>query len=567
VLSGTYKNPQLLELTSKAQNREQLNNLSKIMSDPKFLIGCWVRIRSNKRGLIPVIKEETLDEIKISWFIDTANSIRNGRYKFSSALNDPRNKIVEEAMRQLLEMIYEPRFLECSHGWRSNKGCHTALNDIRMLFGSVNWFIKGNINQEFESLNHTMLVELLMKDIKDQPFIDLIYKYLKIGYKHKEKSLQTTHGGLSQGKILSPILANIYMHQFDKWIINSLIKEFDKGIRKKANPEYTKAVRCGPIKGKLIRPTLTHDTNFKRLRYVRYADSFLIGIMGSKEDCVAVEDKIKHFLNSLQLNLSLKETKIVHATRDSAEFLGYQIHLTKVTSQPIRKFKNQKVCRVIPRPLLDAPIKKIMEKLNLRKYVKTNGNPTKNGRLIHLQLVDLINHYKEVEKGLLTYYSYCSNYGRLAARIHYVLKYSCALTIAKKMKLRTLRKTFKKYGKNLSITNEKNEIVQSYPTISYKKPKKRFKLSAVSVEDLIDNLTNRIRRGRGDLAGPCKICGSNDNIEIHHINHLRKGIKKDGWLIGVKRRMNRKQIAVCQECHQKIHKGTINPEIKLGKYS
>ena len=586
VLSGVYENSQLLELKEKALRHEKLVSLSKIIADPKFLIGCWIKIRSKKGALTSSFINETLDGIKLQWFVETANTIRNGAYQFAPArktyilksngkkrhltIPSPKDKIIQEAMRYLLEIIYEPRFLKCSHGWRSERGCHTALNDIKMTFGSINWFIEGDISEQFSSLDHTILVSFLNKDIKDQPFIDLVYKYLRVGYGEKLSAINSMHTGVIQGGILSPILANIYMHSLDEWVNNTLIKGFNKGERKRANPEYTKMIRSGSVKGRLIRPRLTLDKEYKRLRYVRYADDFLMGVIGSKKDCETIRAQLKQFLSDIKLGLNLEKTKITHAIRDSAKFLGYRIHITATKKQPIRKLKKadkQVTVRLIPRPILDAPIKEIVEKLVHRKYAKTNGTPTRNGRLIHLDLTSLIAHYKNLERGILTYYSYSSNYGRLAARIHYILKYSCALTIANKMKLKTLRRVFKKYGKDLIIKDESNKVVQNYPTCSYKKPKKKLNIDKKrEVDFLIDDLANRIARGRTDLKGPCKLCGSEINIEIHHIKHLKKRNKNSDWLTRIMRQMNRKQIPVCQECHQNIHKGTANLKQKLGKF-
>jgi retron-type reverse transcriptase len=110
--------------------------------------------------------------------------------------------------------------------------------------------------------------------------------------------------GILQGGNLSPLLYNIYMHEFDEWVINTLTPEFEVGKRKKANPEYTKLVRKGKnsIKGRLIMPTL--DEGFKRLKYIRYADDFLIGVIGSKMDCIELINKIKIFLKE-RLGLTL----------------------------------------------------------------------------------------------------------------------------------------------------------------------------------------------------------------------------------------------------------------------
>ena len=172
----------------------------------------------------------------------------------------------------------------------------------------------------------------------------------------------------------------------------------------------------------------------------------------------------------------------------------------------------------------------------------------------------MIEHYKMVERDILQYYKLANNYGRVAARVHYILKYSCALTIASKMKLTTLRRVFNKYGKNLNIRNESGEIITSYPTVDYRRPKK-FTINRIldfsSLEALIDKYDRRVQRGRKDLKGPCMLCGSNQSIEVHHIRKL-SDIKHKNYLSDMMSRMNRKQIPVCKKCHIKIHQGKYN---------
>jgi hypothetical protein len=207
--------------------------------------------------------------------------------------------------------------------------------------------------------------------------------------------------------------------------------------------------------------------------------------------------------------------------------------------------------------ILDGPIDRIVKKLNERGYTKKDGSPTRNGRFINHTLYDMIEHYKMVERGILQYYKLANNYGRVAARVHYILKYSCALTIASKMKLNTLRRVFNKYGKNLNIKNEAGEIITNYPTVDYRRPKK-FNIAPIldysSLEAYIDQYDRRVQRGRKDLKGPCVLCGSNQDIEIHHVRKLSKAKRKD-YLSTMMSRMNRKQIPVCKKCHIKIHQG------------
>merc|ERR1712187_199336 len=133
-----------------------------------------------------------------------------------------------------------------------------------------------------------------------------------------------------------------------------------------------------------------------------------------------------------------------------------------------------------------------------------------------------------------------------------------ALTIASKMKLSTLKKVFSKYGKDISIKDELGRVVAKYETPKghYMRPQKMSFPSNISSDTLIRALTYRIGRGVKILKGICKICGSEKNIEVHHVKHLRKmGKSKKDFLTQMMIKMNRKQIPLCSKCHQKIHSG------------
>jgi group II intron reverse transcriptase/maturase len=572
-LSGFYGNQQLLKLKSDLDNGLKAKNLTAIMSDPDFLIASWVRIRSNKGSLTPALTDDTLDGIKWSWFSEAAGQMRNGGYKFEFArrayipkpnsdklrpltMPSPKDKIVQEGMRFLLEIIFEPRFKGSSYGWRPRKGCLTALNDIRMKCKGCKWYIEGDIDQQFPTISHKILISIIKEKVDDQAFIDLLYKYMKIGYRENLKQATPMKIGVIQGGILSPILANIYMHPFDVWIENHLKPYFNKGKKCKKNPEYFKQYYkdgC-KVKNKNLRSVLDIDPGFKRMYYFRYADDFIIGVDGSKEDCIKLKNEIHEFLKTkLNMVLNLDKTHITNATKDSASFLGYKIHKTKIRKMPIRRNKVGRLCRIVPRPVLDISIDDTVKKLTERRYANREGKPTRNTRFINHQLADIIKHYRAVERGILNYASLANNYGRLAARVHYILKYSCVLTIASKMKLKTKKKVFKKYGKDLKILNEKGKIIADYPSISYKRPKKIP--SNIKYEDYIDKIDTRISRGRRDLKGPCVVCGSNEFIEVHHIKSLKKRPCKNNFLEDMMVKMNRKQVPLCRSCHQQVHAG------------
>lgn len=529
-LSGFYKSEELNSLLKNIENNSVCTNLSTIMSDSNFLIACWVNIKSKARAATPALNRDTLDGVEIEWFETTSNSFRNGNFSFKPArrfyipkpsnklrplnIPSPKDKIVQEGMRLLLDIIFKPTLKYSSHGFRDNRGCYTALNNIIIKFGGSKWFIEGDVTQQPPSMNHSILIHLIKEKIKDQAFMDLVWKYLRTIYKETPRSTQLINLNVVQGENLSTILSNIYMHSFDVWMEDYLIPSFTKGKYRKKNPEYLKLYRSikdsrfrkanpspkvpnlamlpikpsepdlshteASIKGPKIvlakcnlRPILWNELNYKRIKYIRYADDFLVGVIGSKEECIELRHKMREFLeNELKMLLNIDKTKIMNSSKERALFLGYHIQMTQFRKTPVRYSKEGKFIRVTPRPLLNGPIDRIVNRLQERGFVNKYNNPTRNGKFIALNLIDLVNHYRSIERGILNYYGLANNYGRVATRVHYLLKYSCALTIASKMKLKTLKRVFSKYGRDLNIIDGYGKITTNYPTVSYKRPLK-----------------------------------------------------------------------------------------------
>ena len=283
--------------------------------------------------------------------------------KRSLTIPSPKDKIVQEAMRFLLMLVFENDFSKNSHGWVTGRGCHIALNQIKMQFSQDNWFIEGDIDQQFPSINHQVLVNLLETKIADQAFIDLIYKYLKVGYDEFSNKTIRMSFETSQGGVLFPILANIYMIPFDKWIENHLIPKYSKG-RKKANPAYTKMIRYRKVTNHSIHSLLSHDRNYIRLHYVRYANDFIMGLNGPKIYCEWIVEECRTFLfEQLKLKLNVEKIKITHSQVDSAKFLGYRVYKTKLSKMKIAYNSKDKLTRRTINTVLDGPIDKIVEKL------------------------------------------------------------------------------------------------------------------------------------------------------------------------------------------------------------
>lgn len=230
------------------------------------------------------------------------------------------DKMVQEVVRLILEAIYEGHFENTSHGFRPRRSCQTALRSIRNLFTGANWFIEGDIKGFFDNIDHHILIDTLRERISDERFIRLIWKFLKAGY-IEDFTFHNTYSGTPQGGIISPILANVYLDKFDKYM-REYAESFDKGKKRRENPLHAKYSRKAIRLRKAIRnatdedikrellsqlkvaeamtrnasASMAMDSNYKRLKYIRYADDFLIGVIGSKDDCVKMKKDFTTFM-------------------------------------------------------------------------------------------------------------------------------------------------------------------------------------------------------------------------------------------------------------------------------
>ena len=261
------------------------------------------------------------------------------------------DKLLQEVIRMILEAIYEGHFEKTSHGFRPNRSCHTALDAIQKNFTGVKWFIEGDIKGFFDNINHDTLIEILRERIKDERFLRLIRKFLNAGY-IENWTFYNTFSGTPQGGIISPILANIYLDKFDKYV-KEYAQNFQRGKRRMRTKEYRKnevelrkarmllknannnleketaiaLIRKLEKERVLIPHSDPMDNNYARLFYVRYADDWLCGVIGSKEDCKKIKEDFKNYLyNRLQLELSEEKTLITNAQK-SAKFLSYEIRV------------------------------------------------------------------------------------------------------------------------------------------------------------------------------------------------------------------------------------------------
>lgn len=336
----------------KKVNRENLEHINDklihIVSDVNTLMLACEYIKSNPGNFTPGVTSTTLDQINLEWFHNISSKLKAGKYNFSPArrsyilkpgnkekmrpltISSPRDKIVQKAILFILEAIYEPSFLDYSHGSRPGRGTHTALKYIKYKFKETKWCIETDIKSNFPNINHKILMNLLKKRITCPKFLSLIKNSMKAGYVEKGKFFESNIG-LFQGNISSPILNNIYLHELDLYM-DRLINLSHLGKRRKKNPEYRqfqylmKKAKGDSSKIKSLREVNSKnpfDRSFKRLCYVRYIDDFVVGVMGSREDTVEIEGKIRAFLkNELKLTLSSEKTLITQFSKQYISFLG-----------------------------------------------------------------------------------------------------------------------------------------------------------------------------------------------------------------------------------------------------
>ena len=251
------------------------------------------------------------------------------------------DKLLQEVIRLILESYFEPQFSPHSHGFRPGRGCHTALREIDQTWLGTTWYIEGDIKACFDSLDHTILVHIMAEHIHDGRFLRLIRELLQAGYL-EEWRYNATLSGAPQGGIVSPILSNIYLSKLDHYVENTLIPMYTKGDRRKKNRQYDtllcqgyrlrkrgqyqEAAKARKAAQKLPSVDLS-DPDYRRLKLVRYADDWLLGLIGTKEDAEQIKQQIKTFLQEeLKLDLSDEKTLIKHARTEKARFLGYHSH-------------------------------------------------------------------------------------------------------------------------------------------------------------------------------------------------------------------------------------------------
>ncbi len=582
-------------LKERGEHQAPLRKLYRNLYNLDLYLRAYGKIYRNAGATTQGSTRETVDGMsqdKIQAIID---SLRQGDYRWTPVrrtetpkangktrpLGIPTwsDKLLQEVLRTLLETYYEPRFSDLSHGFRPERSCHTALTQIKQKWGGTVWFIEGDIKGCFDNVDHDVLLDILRRDIHDERVIKLIRGLLKAGYM-RDWTWHDTASGTPQGGIISPLLANIYLNELDRFVEDELIPAYTKGERRKQSVEWRRVqarIRWARHRGdspaqikallqerRQLREGNPLDPDFRRLRYARYADDFLLGYIGPKNDAEVIRDRIKEFLSDkLKLTLSEEKTLITHSGEAAAKFLGYEIATIRLNNKSDGPTGNRTIQGHISLRMPRKPLAKIREKYTIA------DKPASIPYLLKDSDLTIVHRYQSVLQGLYNFYCLAANVSSRMNPIQWVLKSSMLRTLAEKHKT--------------SVTNIAAKLRVAHPglpTMYTVMEERAGKKPLIATFGGISMKSRKIPYGQGDfdyeaafkygtspqaeivtrlLQDTCELCGSQEDVQVHHIRKM-SDLKRDGrkvipnWKRFMLTRV-RKTVVVCKRCHDTIHGG------------
>jgi group II intron reverse transcriptase/maturase len=575
-------------ICSRGQRGLPVDDLYRQLYDSAWFLQAYGKIYRNNGAMTPGVTAETVDGMSLRKIQDIIDALRFERYRWTPVrrtyipkkngklrpLGMPTwsDKLLQEVIRTLLEAYYEPQFSDHSHGFRPARGCHTALREIYFNWRGTVWFIEGDIRGCFDNLDHMVLMAILREKLHDNRFVRLIENLLKAGYLEEWK-YHGTFSGSPQGGIVSPILANIYLDRLDKFVEQTLVPAYTRGKERKANPEYNRLyarsrylaqIGRGEEAEQLFKQAqqvpsrLLNDPEYRRLKYIRYADDFLLGFVGTRPEAEEIKNQLGTFLREhLRLELSPDKTLITHARSEKARFLGYELCVTQDDRKHTqgRRSVNAVVSLRVPSQVIEA---------KCEPYMK-HGQPTHRSELLGHSVFDIVAQYQSVFRGVVNYYLLAHNVRDLS-RLRCVMQRSLTKTLAAKLPI-SVPRVYEQFGTMMETIRGPRRVLVVRIERSGKLPLvarwggislARKLGSALTDKEPVPmiNMTELIQRL---LAEECELCGSRDDVQVHHIKAL-KNLDKPGrsemplWACVMAAR-RRKTLVVCGTCHWAIHTG------------
>ena len=533
-----------MEILTKLQENSQKNHdeiftrLYRYLLRPDIYFIAYQHLYSNKGAGTKGVNDDTADGFSEQYVTAIIEALRTGSYEPKPVrrtyiqkkngklrpLGLPvfADKLVQEAIRMILEAIYEPIFSIYSHGFRPGRSCHTALAMIKHEFTGAKWFIEGDIKGCFDNIDHPTLIGVLNRKIKDARFLNLIRMFLKAGYM-EDWNFHETYSGCPQGGIISPILANIYLNELDRYI-TQLKKEFDHGYNPRNFTEEYNTIRHK-------RDALHEKIKAKLTDFVR---------------------------DTLKMELSQEKTLITHSNTP-ARFLGFDVRVRRDAS--VKRSGKRKMRTMNNKVELNIPLKdKVETYLLSHSIAKRDGKrliPIHRPILLNRTDLEIVMIYNAELRGLCNYYAIASNFNKLVY-FGYLMEYSCLKTLANKHRSRIAKVRYEyrdgtgawgvpyetKKGKRRMMFAKYSDckgkdLTEKVPDLAY-----RYSHNTTSFEERLK-------------AKVCEVCGctDSDSYEIHHVNKVKNLKGKADWEKAMLAK-RRKTIVVCHKCHMRIHHGT-----------
>ena len=548
--------PVLKAIQERGRQNLPIENIYRHLYNPDLFLRAYGQLYRKAGATTQGITRETTDGMSMAKINALIEAFRCERYQWTPVkriyipkknggrrpLGIPvwSDKLVQEVIRSLLDAYYDPQFSDLSHGFRPQRGCHSALAEISR-WKNIDYFIEGDIKACFDSIDHECLLSILKEKICDDRFIDLIGELLKAGcvaYGRYEPTLS----GTPQGGPISPLLANIYLDRLDQFVENTLVPLYTTGEKRiEASWKTPEELQ------KILTILDTQGPSFRRIRYIRYADDFLIGFTGRKAEAEEIKECLKEFLQeTLKLELSEDKTSITHSRRETAHFLGYEIQKMKGATQNTLS--------------LGVPKKAVKEKCNV--YQK-RGRVTYCAELLHDSDWEIISLFQSRYIGYVQYYIFAHNV-HVLNELRWVMSSSLLKTLAKKHKTH-VNQLVKQYKATIQTPYGPQTCVE-VPVLCEDGQSRMARFGGFPLRPreripLADRDQNEAMRCKGIeliqrlLSNQCECCGATGHVEVHHI---RKLVHREGRLLENKwmREMiarKRKTLIVCKTCHRGIH--------------
>lgn len=608
-----------------------------VLADPNFLYIAWCRIKESKEK-VPGVDDVPIQNIGVRTLTNLSKELLSSKYKPKPAkriyikktngeqrplgIPTSRDKIVQMGLKMIIEPLFEPHFNKNSHGFRPGRSCHTALDQIRKEWRMVSYFINLDLEKFFDKLGHKQIIKAVKRRCKDKEILAIIYRMLKCGYvslTNSEDVNLAPSAGTPQGSIVSPLLSNIVLDEFD-WIVeNELIPQFNKrakNLASKISPTYYQATAIFNADDYKLRDQLKEqmslttrqarevvktakvkvaqtqgieyslkDESTERLWYVRYADDFIFGYTGPKRKAQMLTSIITQELNYIGVSVNSGKSEIAHHSK-GVQYLSYNIfgnYLLKSGGKVDKR--GQRTIRT--HLAFSAPVKKLVLRAKERGFIMSNRRGKVNSKLVarrydkwlFLPPKDIVRRYKSVISGIIQYYQGCQQRSDLYELL-WMYKRSCALTLAHHHKFNSWKKAVEKYGHDLTVEykgkNGKSLKVDcSIPSLE---GGGRFKIkvhqnafpqtmekSQLQPGRLVPKTLHEMQSANELM---CHIPNCPNKAEAwHHVKHRKKA------KINSATKQNRvalfaKQIPVCKKHHVMIHNGQYNGPslIKLKGY-